>query len=142
MAVRERLVSLLTEIGDAYQRFAECQFVLYDDDQDTVLAEGNTMSCAWDGTHDALGPGIDDTMTNAVMLYESRRSPNTLCALAAKIPPQHQNERPAPVVLTGACIRGRNTPAVPRPRGVPERVAAAAITRHAPGRRGLRHSIV
>lgn len=84
-----------------YERFADYQFVLYDDEHDAVLAEGNTMPCAWDGTLDGLGPGIDDAMADAVVLHEAGRPPNTLCALAAKIPPRNQDKRLAPVVLTG-----------------------------------------
>ena len=84
-----------------YERFAHYQFVLYDDDLDEVLAEGQTIPCAWDGTLDGLGPGIDDTMTNAFALHESGGRPDTLCALAAKIPRRHQDKRLATVVLTG-----------------------------------------
>jgi hypothetical protein len=49
-----------------YDRFPEYQFVLYDDEHDEVLAEGQTIPCAWDGAMSTLGPGIDDTMINAL----------------------------------------------------------------------------
>ena len=39
--------------------FPEYQFVLFDDDQEDVLAEGHTLPCPWDGTPDGLGDGID-----------------------------------------------------------------------------------
>lgn len=84
-----------------YERFADYQFVLYDDELDAVLAEGQTIPCAWDGTLDRLGSGIDDTITNAFALHESGGRPNTLCALAAKVPRRHQDKRLAAVVLTG-----------------------------------------
>ena len=84
-----------------YERYADYQFVLYDGERDEVLAEGQTIPCAWDGTLHGLGPGIDDTMTNAFGLHESGGRPDTLCALAAKIPRRHQEKRLAAVVLTG-----------------------------------------
>jgi hypothetical protein len=84
-----------------YERLADYQFVLYDDELDEVLAEGQTIPCAWDGTLAGLGPGIDDTITNAFALHDSCGRPDTLCALAAKIPRRHQDKRLATVVLTG-----------------------------------------
>jgi hypothetical protein len=54
-----------------YERFPDYQFVLYDDELDAILAEGQTMPRAWDGTLDGLGPGIDHTMTIAFALHES-----------------------------------------------------------------------
>src|SRR5262249_27203013 len=56
---------------------------------------------AWNGTPEGLGPGIDDTMTHAFALHDSGGRPDTLCALAAKIPLQHQDKRLAGAVLTG-----------------------------------------
>ena len=84
-----------------YELFADHQFVLYDSERDEVLAEGQTIPCAWNGTPDGLGPGIDDTMSHAFALHDSGGRPDTLCALAAKIPLQHQDKRLAAVVLTG-----------------------------------------
>jgi hypothetical protein len=54
-----------------YERFADYQFVSYDEEFEAVLAEGQTIPCAWDGTVEGLGPGIDDTMTNAFALHEA-----------------------------------------------------------------------
>jgi len=45
-----------------YEDFPEYQFVLYDDEDDQVLAEGHTIPCTWDGTVEGLGPGIDATI--------------------------------------------------------------------------------
>ena len=42
-----------------YDVFPEWQFVLYDAGDQVVLAEGNTIPLAWDGTDPGLGPGID-----------------------------------------------------------------------------------
>jgi hypothetical protein len=51
-----------------YEQFPDFQFVLYDDEQDDVLAEGQTVPCSWDGATSSLGPGIDDTMMRAFAL--------------------------------------------------------------------------
>jgi hypothetical protein len=86
---------------ELYEQFPEYQFVLYDDEQDDVLAEGQTIPCAWDGAMPTLGPGIDDTIVRAFALHESAGRPDTLCALAAEIPPRHREKRLATVVLAG-----------------------------------------
>jgi hypothetical protein len=39
--------------------FSEFQFVLYDNGQEEVIAEGHTIPCAWDETPHGLGDGID-----------------------------------------------------------------------------------
>ena len=40
-----------------YEDFPEFQFVLYDEDEDVVLAEGHTIPCTWDGRRRACRPG-------------------------------------------------------------------------------------
>ena len=45
--------------GRLYDDFPEFQFVLYDEGEDIVLAEGHTIPCAWDGTAEGLPAGID-----------------------------------------------------------------------------------
>ena len=84
-----------------YEQFPDFQFVLYDDEQDDVLAEGQTIPCAWDGAMSSLGPGIDDTIVRAFALHKDGAPPNTLCALAAEIPPRNREKRLATVVLSG-----------------------------------------
>ena len=84
-----------------YEQFPDYQFVLYDTDADEVLAEGQTIPRRWGGDIARLGPGIDDTITNAFALLAAGESADALCALAAKIPPRHQAKRLAKVVLTG-----------------------------------------
>ena len=39
--------------------FAEFQFVLYDEDADTIVAEGHSVPLRWDGRLDDLPAGID-----------------------------------------------------------------------------------
>jgi hypothetical protein len=74
--------------------------VLYDPDQQMVLAEGNTIPLAWDGTDADLGPGIDATMAAAFELRAAGGQPTAAGALTAKIPPRHQGSRLSGVVLT------------------------------------------
>ena len=45
--------------GQLYDVFPEWQFVLYEPTERLVLAEGQTIPVAWDGTDAGLGPGID-----------------------------------------------------------------------------------
>src|SRR5213080_2376133 len=84
-----------------YERFPDFQFVLYDEERDEVLAEGQTVPCFWDHTIEGLGPGIDDTLARTISPPEAGLPPNTLCALAAEIPLRHREKRLATVVLTG-----------------------------------------
>ena len=72
--------------GRLYEEFPDFQFVLYDADHDDVVAEGHTISCAWDGTVQGLGAGIDATIAAGF-------------ALRAEILPQHQSRGLAPVIL-------------------------------------------
>ena len=76
-----------------YDVFPEWQFLLYDPEDETVLAEGNTIPVAWDGTDAGLGPGIDVTIAGGFELREAGGQPTAVCALAAKIPPRHQGRR-------------------------------------------------
>ena len=75
--------------GGLFDEFPEFQFVLHDD-QDGVLAEGHTVPCAWDGTTEGLGEGIDEMIAGAFEARGARCSPNVLGVLAAEIRPQFQ----------------------------------------------------
>jgi GNAT superfamily N-acetyltransferase len=70
--------------------FPEYQFVLFDDDQEEVLAEGHTLPCPWDGTPDGLGDGIDAMTVAAFEAAAAGRAPTALCAMAAEINPRFQ----------------------------------------------------
>jgi GNAT superfamily N-acetyltransferase len=69
--------------------FPEFQFVLCDE-RDEVLAEGHTVPCAWDGTTEGLGDGIDAMIAGAFQPRDKDRRPTALGALAAEIRPQFQ----------------------------------------------------
>jgi len=86
--------------GQLYDAYPEWQFVLYDPDERMVLAEGNTIPLAWDGTDAGLGPGIDASVAAAFELRAAGGPPTAASALAAKIPPRHQGKRLSGVVLT------------------------------------------
>jgi GNAT superfamily N-acetyltransferase len=73
-----------------FDEFPEFQFVLYAEQQQDVIAEGHTIPCAWDGTPEGLGDGIDWMVAAAFQARESGAHPTALCALAAEIRPQFQ----------------------------------------------------
>ena len=85
--------------GRLYDEFPEWQFILYDREDQLVLAEGQTIPVAWDGTDADLGPGIDATITAAFELRANGGQPTAISALAAKIPPRHQGRRLSPVIV-------------------------------------------
>jgi hypothetical protein len=80
--------------------FPEWQFVLYDAEEETVLAAGYTIPVAWDGTDAGLGPGIDATLAGGFDLRGAGGRPTAVCALAAEIPPRNQGKR-----LSGELLR-------------------------------------
>jgi hypothetical protein len=45
-----------------FDEFSEFQFVLYNDEEQEVIAEGHTLPCEWDGSPEGLGDGIDTTI--------------------------------------------------------------------------------
>ena len=85
--------------GQLHDVFPEWQFVLYDPQDETVLAEGHTVPVGWDGTDTGLGPGIDAALAAAFDLRAAGGQPTAACALAAEIPPRHQGKRLSGVLL-------------------------------------------
>ncbi len=88
--------------------FPEFQFVLYDDGEDQVIAEGHTAPCDWDGTPEGLGEGIDVMLAAAFKAREERRSATALCALAAEIRPRFQGRGLANRILEVMAELARN----------------------------------
>jgi hypothetical protein len=72
--------------GSLDQELAEFQFVLYDEDEDTVVAEGHTGPFSWSGTDADLPSGIDAAIEEVFSAARAGRPVNTLCALAAESP--------------------------------------------------------
>lgn len=74
-----------------YEVFPALQFVLYDDDQEAIVAVGNSLALAWDGDARVLPDrGWDWAMHQAFADYEAGRPPRTQCALAIVVHPQQQ----------------------------------------------------
>jgi GNAT superfamily N-acetyltransferase len=73
-----------------YEDLREFQFVLYDEEEDVVLAEGHTIPFAWDGTAEGLPAGIDGLVEDAFRLREEGGEATTLSALAIEIRPSVQ----------------------------------------------------
>ena len=68
------------------QELADLQFVLHDDETDTVVAEGHTAAFAWDGDDASLPDGIDRAIEVAFRDHRAGTPLDTLCALAAESP--------------------------------------------------------
>ena len=68
------------------QELADLQFVLHDDETDTVVAEGHTAAFAWDGDDASLPDGIDRAIEVAFRDHRAGTPVDTLCALAAESP--------------------------------------------------------
>jgi hypothetical protein len=66
--------------------FPELQFVLYDDDEDVVVAEANTGAFVWDGEDISLPDSFDDVLVQVFADRRAGRRATALCALAAKTP--------------------------------------------------------
>ena len=57
------------------------------------------MPCIWDGSADGLPGGIDDVIVLGFKAAEEGSPPNTLCAMAAEIPPRNRERRLSPEIL-------------------------------------------
>ena len=68
------------------EELADLQFVLHDDETDTVVAEGHTAAFAWDGDDASLPAGIDRALEVAFRDHRAGTAVDTLCALAAESP--------------------------------------------------------
>lgn len=82
-----------------FEQFAAFQVLLYDDEENDIVAASRSIPYWWDGTPEGLGPGIDATIISGFTEYEDGGEPNTLCALGIEIPPQHQGKRISQVML-------------------------------------------
>jgi GNAT superfamily N-acetyltransferase len=82
-----------------FEEFPGYQFVLYDEREREVVAEGHTAPCSWDGTSEGLGDGIDDMIVAAFAARERGSQATALCALAAEIRPRYQGRGLAARIL-------------------------------------------
>lgn len=72
--------------GHLDEELADFQFVLYDEAQDEVVAEGHTGPLWWSGSDEALPDGIDAAIELIFSRSRAGKPVNTLCALAAESP--------------------------------------------------------
>jgi len=83
------------------EELLEFQFALYDEEAGAVLAEGHTGPLAWNGDDATLPGGIDDALRQVVAGRRAGAPVDTLCALAAEIPPDGRGRG-----LAGELLRG------------------------------------
>lgn len=75
------------------------QFGLYDEVTGEILAQGRTVPCWWDGTDEGLSSGVDQTLQAAFATLDAGEPANTLCAMAAEIPPRSRGRGLARTIL-------------------------------------------
>jgi hypothetical protein len=68
------------------EELADFQFVLYDEANDAVVAEGHTGPFWWNGTVTTLPGSFDAVIERIFTEHRSGQPANTLCALAAESP--------------------------------------------------------
>jgi hypothetical protein len=83
------------------EELAEFQFVLYDDAEDVVVAEGHTGAFVWDGVDASLPGGIDDAIATVFADRRAGRDVTALCALAAETPRDGRRRGLAVEILSG-----------------------------------------
>jgi len=72
--------------GRLDEELSDFQFVLYDESNDAVVAEGHTGPLWWNGSDEALPDGIDAAIEQIFRQVRATEPVNTLCALAAESP--------------------------------------------------------
>jgi hypothetical protein len=86
--------------GELDVELPEFQFVLYDDAEDVVVAEGHTGPMVWDGREASLPAGIDLALELSFRQVRAGERMNTLCALAAETPRDGRRRGLAVEILT------------------------------------------
>jgi hypothetical protein len=87
--------------GHLDEELPEFQFVLYDEPNDAVVAEGHTGPFWWDGSDETLPGGIDATIERIFDQLRADQPVNALCALAAESPRDGRNRGLAVQLLNG-----------------------------------------
>jgi hypothetical protein len=80
--------------------FADYQ-TLWFDENEQVVAVGNTVPLVWDNAIDQLPIGWDDAFERAVKGYDAGREPTTLCAIQATVDRSLQGNGLSRMVLRG-----------------------------------------
>jgi hypothetical protein len=84
-----------------YNVYPDYQLVLWDEEQDEVLGEGNTIPCTWDGTVRGLPAGIDDVVERGLAAGTRLAGGTTLCALNIIVVPGHRGGGLSSEILGG-----------------------------------------
>ena len=71
------------------------------DENERVVAVGNTVPLVWNGALDQLPTGWDDAFERAVNDYDAGREPTTLCAIQATVDRSLQGNGLSRMVLRG-----------------------------------------
>jgi hypothetical protein len=87
--------------GSLYDVYPDFQLVLWDEDDNQVLGEGNTIPCTWDGTVRGLPAGIDEVVTGGLSAGSRLAGATTLCALNIIVVPGHRGGRLSSEILGG-----------------------------------------
>ncbi|NTU62159.1 MAG: GNAT family N-acetyltransferase [Chloroflexi bacterium] len=93
-AVADRLWDRLEGTFSDYQ-------TMWLDEDDHVVAVGNTLPLAWDGAIDHLPIGWDDAFERAVHDHDAGRGSTTLCAIQATVDRSLQGQGLSRMVLRG-----------------------------------------
>jgi GNAT superfamily N-acetyltransferase len=84
--------------GELFTRFAGFQVAVCDD-QDRVVAAGNSVPLFWDGELDGLPGGVGETVERGLGDLEAGRAPTVASALLATVAPDLQGRGLSGVVL-------------------------------------------
>jgi hypothetical protein len=93
--------------GHLDEELADYQFVLYDEANDEVVAEGHTGPLGWNGSDGTLPDGIDAAIQQIFGQHRGHETVNTLCALAAESPREGRTRGLAPQLLSALRTIGR-----------------------------------
>ena len=85
--------------GELFADFAAFQIAVRGDDEDRVVAAGNSVPLFWDGSLDGLPGGVGETVERGVEDLEAGRVPTVASALLATVAPDHQGRGLSAVVL-------------------------------------------
>lgn len=84
--------------GALFEHFAAFQFAVCDE-QETVIAAGNTIPLLWDGTLEGLPQGWDGTLKQGVAGHHAGQAPSVLAGIAATIDPIYQGQGLSQLVI-------------------------------------------
>jgi hypothetical protein len=75
-----------------YEEFPAFQFVLFDNESDSIIGKGHSIPCSWDGATADLPEGIDAVIQQGFALHQDGGTANALSALAIALPPENQGK--------------------------------------------------